>query len=296
MKSHTVLPVSAGGWGQTALLLFSIFLILGVVLAEPLFADSWPRERRTTFLRLGMRSTASDVYFNGSGERIALHRLEDQTYSLYSEYGYSRYVTAIVHIPAYRRLVAQEAPDGALNIVEAPGDIDLGLRVGIYAGEQDVILLTGMFGIPLGETANGNGLWSGDDEYDQLLSLGYAHSFAPFPAHTAVHAGYHFRSEGYSDEIHISGEIGIRPLSSLELLLRFRSVRSQENGVPDFIGGQYGFAANNQEYLMIGPEATFWITDGFGLVAALYSYSSAKNVPSNMAFTTGIVFHFNPSD
>ncbi len=275
-----------------------VFLLLAIVIPcmpQDGHAQTWPRESRTTYLRIGMQGFMSDAYFNADGEEIPVHRLEAQTYALYSEYGYSRYVTAIVHVPAYRKLLVQETDRGESVQVESPGDIDLGLRINMFAGTDDIVFLSGMFGIPLGETANTGGLWSGDNEYDQLAMLGYSHAFPSQHATISLSGGYHFRSEGYSDAVRFEAEASVRPVSIVQLLLRFRSVTPQGNGAPDFTGGSYGFAANNREYLLFGTELTFWLTKGFGLHGAFHSLRAARNVSSDMMFSTGIVFQFSPT-
>lgn len=276
---------------------FRIVILLGLLLAcgvTDVRSESWPRKERSTYLRLGLRGFDSDGYFNAAGNRIAVHRLQAWTYSLYSEYSYSRHVSAIVDIPAYRKLMVQERPDGELNVVEAPGDINLGLRIAVFPGASNALYARGVFSIPIGETSNINGLWSGDDEYDQLLTLGYMHRFDVAEMTFAMEGGYHFRTDGYSDELVFAADASVRPMTALELAVHARLVRSQKNGKEGFIGGQYGFAANNQEFLAIGPELTFWLSHGFGLNAAVYSYPLAKNLSSAVTFSTGIVFLFHP--
>ncbi|PLX23914.1 MAG: hypothetical protein C0600_13935 [Ignavibacteria bacterium] len=277
-------------------LALTVFILLLIVLqSAPLQADSWPRKKRTTYLRLGLRGLDTDSYYNAAGNKVGIQRLEEQTYRLYSEYGYSKYVTGIVNIPGYRKLVVQESAGAPTQVVEAPGDIELGLRVGIFASDHDVITLSGIFGIPIGETSNASGLWSGDDEYNQLVSVGYQHSFEPFPARIGAATGYNIRNSGYSDEIHVRGEIELRPLSFLQFFMRVHSVASQGNGDPTFLGGSYGYAANNRHFLMYGPEIAVWLSDGIGFNAGMQYVTSAKNVPSSIMFSTGVFFIFSSS-
>jgi hypothetical protein len=192
-------------------------------------------------------------------------------------------------------LLVQEKSDAPVHKVEAPGDLELGLRIGVFASENDVILLTGMFGIPIGETASKNGLWSGDDEYDQAVLLGYGRSFETLSATATLQAGYHFRSEGYSDELLLEGEVKLQPLSFMQLFLRVRMLQSQENGDTEFLGGRYGFGSNDRRFIMYGPEVAFWITDTFGLTAAAYGISNAENMPNAIVFSTGISLSVAPS-
>ncbi|MDT8324927.1 MAG: hypothetical protein RRA94_12505, partial [Bacteroidota bacterium] len=271
-------------------IVFHLPMIIGLFLLDvrPVPAQHWPLESGYTYLRLGLNSFRGDAYFGRTGGEIPLQRIEENTWKFYSEYGYSRFVTGIVSVPAFRTLLVQESADAPVNRVEAPGDIELGLRIGIFPGEHDAILLTGIFGIPLGETASREGLWSGDDEFDQTLLLGYGHYFEALSARLSIQGGYHFRSDGYSDEVLVNGRLELRPLHFLELRLHVRYLESQENGDPGFIGGKYGFSSNDRRFLMYGPEIALWITRGFGINTSVLAMTGARNMPSAAVFSAGL--------
>ncbi len=271
---------------------FVILLLLPLVVmfGGKAVAGSWPLERRATYLSLGYHGFSGQQYYGRQGETLGLQRLEEQTLSLYSEYGYSKYVSGIVHVPAFRKLFAQISPDSPLLSVQSPGDVELGMRFAIWPGDQDVIMVTGLFGIPLGETTQADGLWAGDNEYNQMVTVGYGHSFEELSMRVQVETGYNFRSGGFADEVHVGAELGFRPWYALELLFHVRSVNSQGNGDPDFMGGSFGFSSNNQRYLMYGPELAFWLSDGMGLNVGIYSISQARNMPAVTAVTTGVFF------
>ncbi|MBE0644598.1 MAG: hypothetical protein IH600_11010 [Bacteroidetes bacterium] len=269
------------------LLFFLVLTFVGTQITE---AGSWPLERKATYLSLGYRGFNGQQYYGGQGEKLGLQRLEEQTLTLYSEYGYSKNISGIVSVPAFRKLFAQVSPDSPLLSVQSPGDVELGMRYAIWPGANNVVTFTALFGIPLGEATQTDGLWAGDNEYNQLIKLGYGHSFDGYPLYIHVESGYNFRSGGFSDEIHFGVEVGFRPWDPLELLLRLRTVSSQGNGDPDFHGGSFGFSSNNQSYLMFGPELAFWLSDGMGLNLGVYSISQARNMPAMMAVTTGVFF------
>jgi hypothetical protein len=267
-----------------------IVLLLLFIMANEACGGSWPLERKATYLSLGYRGFSGQSYYGQHGEKLGMQRLEEQTLSLYSEYGYSKYVTGIVHIPAFRKLYAQVSQDSPGMSVQSPGDVDLGLRAATWFGDDDVVTLTALFGIPLGEATQTEGLWAGDDEYNQLVKLGYGHSFTDFPLYVHVETGYNFRSGGYADEMHFSAEVGIRPIDLLQLILRVRSVNSQGNGTADFLGGNFGFSSNNQKYLSYGPELVYWISEGVGLNLGLSYLSQARNMTASTVVTSGISF------
>lgn len=263
--------------------------------AAPLHAQRWPLESGYTYLSLGINGFRGNGYFGRTGGEVSVTRLEESTLRFYSEYGYSRYVTGTVNVPAYRTLTVQESADSPLHRVESPGDIELGLRIGIYPGENDAILLSGIFGIPLGETTNDEGLWSGDDEYDQAVLIGYGREFPSLAMRVSVQGGYHFRNDGFSDELLLNGCAELRPLNVLQLLLHVRYLQSQENGNPEFTGGRYGFGSNDRRFLMYGPELALWITRGFGLRASVFATTEARNMPSAALISAGLFLLVAPS-
>lgn len=271
-----------------------LFLLATVLPAAELIAGNWPMERRSTFISFGYRGFSGQQYYGPAGELRGMHRLEEQSLSFSSEYGYSKYVSAIVQLPAFRKLYAQVDADAPLLSVQSPGDIDLGMRFTAWAGDDDVFSLTALFGIPLGETTQNKGLWAGDDEYNQLLLLRYGHLFESIGAHVHVETGYNFRSNGYADELHFAAEAGFRPIDPLVLKFHLRSVAGQGNGDADFLGGQFGFSSNNQRYIMYGPEAEVWLTGGMGVNLGLYNITDARNMTGSAILQSGVFFLLAP--
>lgn len=276
------------------LLAIVIAILAQVLVTAPLYAGSWPMERRATYLSIGYRGFSGQQYYGQQGEILGLQRLEEQTLSFYSEYGYSKYVSGIVQMPAFRKLYAQVAPNTPLMSVQSPGDVDLGLRLTLWPGEHDAVSITGLFGIPLGETTQVDGLWAGDNEYNQMVNVRYGHTFESIASHVHVESGYNFRSGGYSDELHFAAEVGVRPFDPVEIKFHLLSVSSQGNGDPSFIGGSFGFSSNNQRFIMYGPELAVWLTGGMGLNVGLYKVAEARNMPSSTVFTSGVFFLLSP--
>lgn len=271
-----------------------VVMVTTILPLSPLFAGNWPMERRATYISFGYRGFSGQQYFGSSGESLAMHRLEEQTLTFYSEYGYSKYVSAIVQLPAFRKLYAQVDADAPLLSVQSPGDVDLGMRFTLWPGQRDAVSLTALFGIPLGETTQNKGLWAGDNEYNQLILLRYGHLFDQFATSVNVETGYNFRSGGYADELRFAAEIGVRPIDALELKFHLRSVLSQDNGDPDFSGGRYGFSSNNQRYLLYGPEVAVWLSGSMGLHFGLYNVTDARNMTGSTILQSGLFFLLAP--
>ena len=271
-----------------------VMLLLPLLSPARLSAGSWPMQRRATYFSVGYRGFSGVEYFGRDGTRLGLHRLEEQTLAFSSEYGYSKYVSALVQLPAFRKLYAQTSADAPLLSVQSPGDVDLGLRFTVWPGAQDAISLTALFGIPLGESTQAAGLWAGDNEYNQLIQLRYGHAFDFLGTFVQLESGYNFRSGGYADELRVGGEVGFHPMDAVELKFQLHAVSSQGNGDPDFHGGSFGFASNNQRYVMFGPEASVWLTDGMGVSLGFLTITEARNMPAATLLTTGLFFLLTP--
>ena len=112
--------------------------------------------------------------------------------------------------------------------------------------------------------------------------------------HVHVETGYNFRSGGYADELRFAAEIGVRPIDLLEVKFHVRSLLSQGNGDPDFLGGSYGFSSNNQRYLMYGPEVAVWLSDGMGLNFGVYNVTDARNMTGSTILQSGLFFLLAP--
>lgn len=265
--------------------LLSLFLLL---VSSHCFSSGWPRAQRQTYLHLGWSGFSTDTYFAGATP-LTLGSLSENSFAFYGEYGYSERLTGTVRLPGYRML-SLRTQDGQTSNVQAPGDVETGLR---YAWIHDgsTVFSTGITAsFPLGETSDRMGLWTGDGEYNQLLTLNLEHRLTTFPACVALTLGFNNRNAGYSDEFLFGAQIGIRTLGPVSLSVLLLAVEPLNNGAPDYTGGNYGFATNRQRYLQYGPELTIDLMDGFGLNIAALAVTRAENVASAVTVRTGVYF------
>ena len=104
--------------------------------------------------------------------------MSGNTTSLYGEFGLLDRVTLVGYMPFYSRFsIDAEGFDSTSGV----GDWDIGVRIGILTDGPTVISLQAMAGLPLGDSGNDIVLWTGDGEFNQLLSLQVGHSLYPAP-------------------------------------------------------------------------------------------------------------------
>ncbi|MCZ7555329.1 MAG: hypothetical protein M5R41_02850 [Bacteroidia bacterium] len=270
---------------KRSLLLLSLFLLL---VSSQSFSSGWPRAQRQTYLHLGWSGFSTDTYLAGSTP-VTLENLSENSFAFYGEYGYSERLTGTVRLPGYRML-SLRTKDGLTSNVQAPGDVEAGLR---YAWIHDgsTVFSTGITAsFPLGETSDRMGLWTGDGEYNQLFSLNLEHRLTAFPACAALALGFNNRNAGYSDELILGAQIGVRTVGPISLSMLLLAVEPLKNGSLDYFGGNYGFATNRQRYLQYGPELSIDLMDGFGMNIAVLAVTRAENVASAVTVRSGVYF------
>ncbi len=270
------------------------FLAVALLVSAQCFATGWPRQERQTYLHFGWNGFSADTYQAGTTS-VAVDQLSENSFALYGEYGYSQDMTGMVRLPGYRILsLRTESSAPAVN-VEAPGDVELGLRYALWNPGNSVLNISVMASFPLGETSDRMGLWTGDNEYNQVFGLEFGHRFESFPAFISVFSGFNNRNNGYSDELRFGAEVGVADLGPVSISMLLHAVEPLNNGKADYTGGNYGFATNRQRYMQYGPEITMQIVEGFGINVAALAVSGAENVPSAMMFRSGLYFTLDRS-
>ncbi|MGB5979959.1 MAG: hypothetical protein WBG62_21270, partial [Cyclobacteriaceae bacterium] len=186
------------------------------------------------------------------------------------------------------RTTGQVIPGDEVNAI---GDFDVGLRYGFMQDKPVVMAVSLTLGLPLGETAGGEGgiLQTGDGEFNQLVKVEASHSFYPLPFYVTALAGFNNRTGGFSDEYHLGGEIGYSK-NKLTALLKVYSINSFFSGKADNVG-QGSIFSNNLEYLALTPEVLYLLGDNFGVSASVGTALSGKRILASPNWSAGVVWN-----
>ena len=271
------------------------FLLLAVMVAPAANAGPWPQKRKHGFYKLGFGFVQANRFFELGGNQIDIPTLSDYTVSFYGEYGFTDRITGVAYVPFLQRITLNRQVGRLTGTEIFPGaentgfaDADIGIRVGLFQKGNTVVSTSLMLGIPLGDNSHENGLFTGDGEFNQHLSLGVGHSFYPSPAYVAVEAGYNNRTEGFSDEFRFNAEAGYTIQQKVTLIARLRGLESLDNGDDSIMGGMGGLSANNQSYLTFGFEAAYLISNRLGFSVSIESATRGQNILSAPAYSTGL--------
>lgn len=266
-----------------------VFLCLSNTIA---FAGGWTQKRGEGYYKIGFRVTQADMFYDGSGNKMRVPTFTDVTTSFYGEYGLTNRVTLIASVPFYKRLTMEREIGISGDKLNNSGfaDSDVGFRVGLLGIGNSVVSAEVLFGLPIGDDSQPDGLLTGDGEFNQLFKLGFGHSFYPKPAYFSAEVGFNNRTQGYSDEIHYAAEIGYSFGNKWLVDFKIRGIRSIKNGSDTVVGGMATSTANNQSYLSYGAEINYLINASIGLTLGVDSATFIENTIGAPTYSFGIFY------
>jgi hypothetical protein len=144
-----------------------------------------------------------------------------------------------------------------------------------------------MLGLPLGDSGQTNGLYTGDGEANQSISLQVGLSLYPLPAYLGGEVGINHRLKGFSDEFRYAFEAGFTIRQRLTVALHLRGVESLKNGNNTLTGGTGGLAGKNVRFLLYGPEISYLINPDIGVSLSVTGAARGQNVLAAPSYSFG---------
>lgn len=273
-------------------------ILLTTVLGGIIHAQSaWNKPKGGGFLKLSEDIIVSDQFYNAEGSIVDITSTGIYITSLYGEYGLTKKLTGYFYVPFIRStLNAQRQINSGITIpgdeANSIGDSNIGIAYGIKQQGAFVLNASLTLGLPIGDTRGGDTqlLQSGDGEFNQLIRLNAGYSFYPAPVYATAAIGFNNRTNGFSDEFHLNLEAGVSFIKNLNVALKVNTITSFENGNPQ--ASQTGIFSNNLEFVAIGPEVAYDISQSFGVSANVFGAFSGQNILANPSFGIGAYLKF----
>ncbi len=273
----------------------SISLLLSFLLVGSAAADGWPQQRGHGYYKIGYRFVQATEFYDFGGTLMNIPTLGDHTISFYGEYGVTNRITVVAYVPFLERITLNKQVGETTGFVFFEGDEvtgiadpEVGFRVGLLNLGSAVVSGSVIFGVPIGNDTQPNGLLTGDGEFNQRVKLEAGYSFWPIPAYALATVGFNNRTQGFSDEAVYSAEAGYTIKNRVTLIARMRGLESLENGADDVTGGMGGLYANNQRYLSYGAEVIVGVAGPLGVSFGVDGGTRLRNSLSAPAFSFGI--------
>jgi hypothetical protein len=262
------------------------------------FAQSpWTQEKGKFYTQLSFTTIPSYDALFGDPEYDTQRKTSDNTFQFYGEYGLSDKTTFIINLPLKLIETSDLNPNftGTTSFVKgsesALGNIELGIRRQFYkkdwiiSGQISVETNTGSFDLP-------SGIRTGYDAFTitPLILAGKGAGKMYYQAFL----GANIRTNGYSSNFKVGGEIGRKITKKIWLIGFLDIVKSFENGdiVLPSSNLATGLYVNDQEYGSFGLKGIGEFTDKFGITAGFGGAFFGNNVAKQAALTFGLYHKF----
>lgn len=256
---------------------------------------AWTQKKGEAYTQLSFTTISSYNTIFGNPDYLTEREITDNTLQLYGEYGLSDKTTLILNIPLKfietGQLVGNATPISTANSVSSLGNIEIGLKHQFYnkkwvvAGQLNLEANTGSYDNP-------SGIRTGVDAWTFTPTLNVSRSFNGFYAQAFT--GVNLRTNNYSHNFKIGGEIGISPINHILLIAFLDIVQSFDNGniILPQTNQLTALYVNNQEYTTYGLKILGEITKTFGVNAGFGGAFTGNNVAKSPAITFGIYNKF----
>lgn len=272
--------------------------ILINVSTSVLAGGGWTYKKEQGFVKLSQNAIYADRLFNPDGEIIDITTIGYYATSIYGEYGITDKLTAIAYVPFFTRntlnktrfiQTGAEIPGDEFNSF---GDMDLSLQYGFYQSDTWVASVRVLFGLPFGEVNGGKTgiLQSGDGEFNQMIRFDVSRSISS-KAWVSFYAGLNNRTNDFSDEYRLGGEIGTGIGQHFFGIIKLDVVQSFFNGDADPSQGGTIFS-NNTEFVSPSIELAYEMDNNLGFSVSAAGAFAAKNILASPNFGVGLYKKF----
>ncbi|MGB1042796.1 MAG: hypothetical protein ACPGU6_05340 [Tenacibaculum sp.] len=257
----------------------------------------WTKKKNEGYVQLSYTSISSYDALFGDPEIKLPKTISDNTLQLYAEYGLSDKTTLLVNVP-FKMTSSEEqifTIDGLNDVINSKknslGNIQIGLKHNFYKKKW---LLSGQFNIEANTSNydNTTGLRTGYDAWTFTPLFLAGRGFDKW--YIQAFTGFDIRTNDYSSNYKLGGEIGYKTLNWLWIAGFLDGVASLNNGeialpAQNLTTGLY---INNQSYAAFGLKFIGEFNSKFGANIGLGSALAGKNVAKSPAITFGLYHKF----
>lgn len=255
----------------------------------------WLKGKGRGFVKLSQSVLRARYYFTPEGKQIPITTTSFYASTLYAEYGIANGVQGMIYMPFFSRFTlnrlvstATNEEVGAGDDLNAIGDTDIGLKVGLLQRTKIKVAVSLILGLPVGESSGGKTklLQTGDGEFNQFFLLEASTSLYPLPVFFSAGTGLNVRSNNFSEEFRYYIQGGVHFREVLYFICQLSGTESFYNGDPRGVANS--IFSNNTEYLSLEPSLLLNVHDHVGLSASVALALSGRQVLAAPQYSAGI--------
>lgn len=255
--------------------------ILFILISVSAFSQSpWIQEKNKFYTQLSFNSIPNYNTLFGNSDYNIPGEISDNTIQFYGEYGFSDKTSLIVNIPL-KLISFNDFNKTAL------GNLEVGLKHRFYKKDW---ILSGQFNVEANTSAydSTSGIRTGYNAFTLTPLFLSGRSFGKTYIQSFI--GANIRTNDYSSNFKIGGEIGLKIIKRVWLIGFVDIVKSLKNGnielpIENTFTGLY---VNDQDYGAFGLKGIVEITGAFGATVgfggAFFGNNVAKQASLNIGF------------
>lgn len=259
--------------------------------------SGWAQEKGSFYTQTAISYYSSSDYYGTDGTLFDQgSTFSNYTWSLYGEYGFTSQLTAIADLPILR--VNQFS---TTESVAGIGDLRLGLKYQLL--KNIPIAFSVVAEVPTNDGVNfafakeNNELGireqinlpTSDGEFNVWTTLAFSQSFAHGKGYGSVYGQVNFRTQNFSNQLKIGGEIGYKIIPELYLMGR---IAIQEKLSEEAVSGASFLYGEGTTFTTIGLGAFYELNENLRIVASVAGYNDwltdLKNIYRGNTFSLGI--------
>lgn len=274
------------------------FIVLQLILVTiSSFGQSpWTQKKGKVFSHLSLSTISGYNSLFGNPDFNTERKISDKTLQLFTEYGVSDKTSLLINIPFKMIETGALVNEVSAEITTSSnkntfGNINIGLKHNFINKKW---LMSGQFLVEANTSSyeSSSGIRTGFDawSFSPMLIVGRSFNKTYLQSYT----GFELRTNDYSSNFRIGGEVG-RKVGSFLWLIGFIDISSSlKNGdvnlpIENSLTGLY---VNDQEFGSFGLKAIGEINNKTGITAGFGSAFSGNNVPKKAAISFGIYKKF----
>ena len=281
---------------MTKYFILAIIALLSIQISNA----QWTKGKKNGYYKLSAWSLVADKHYTDTGNIDPNATRGQFNLNFYGEYGITDKLDIIAYIPFFSRAYQNDQISGTTGqtiqegeAINNIGDSDIGIRYSIL--KRDYLALSGTLklGIPIGEDSGGTdgSFQTGDGEFNQLVQvdLGVPVAIKNTPLYAKTFFGFNNRTQDFSDELHLGGEIGVSFWKRrIWLIGRLNRLQSLKNGSKSAQNTQGSIFANNVEYTSFGGEVAYYITKKLGVSVSYATATDGRIIYASPSISGGI--------
>lgn len=276
----------------------SIILLAIFSLIDVSAQSGWTRKKNTYFIKTAFNFFSSSDYYQTDGKKNIGTQFNQQSLTLYGEYGISDRLTGIINFPMLKLNSFENT-----EVVSGIGDLKLEVK---YALLRKNIPLT-IAVAPEFPTGSKNNyaqnkvsaidqinLPTGDGEFNVWTTLAASHSFHPVPAYVNISTAYNYRTQyngfTFRDQAKFNFEAGYKLLDKIWFngTISAQTSVGKSNGTTDFVRGE------GTEFTAFGIGASYEFVKHWSVSLQTWGYSDfifeRKNIYSAPTYSVGVFY------